>query len=259
MQTHHVCPLSLPLRFLLAGAIFGGLIAGAAAAQPPPEGAAKIADKAEKRVITFRHVRAAEVVRLLREIYRESAELAMGVDERTNSLVLSGKAEVLADVAKLLQQLDKEAPDREAAQPEFQIIALSYLTPDRNTEDALRLVLDSRRGRFSIDKERKLVVLYADRETNLTAATLLQQLDQTARERAGPAPLELTVRLVCLVSGPAAEKAAAVPEDLKEVTKTLRKLGIDRPVLAAQSLIRTPFNTPFEQSGQAQLGAAIGL
>jgi hypothetical protein len=76
---------------------------------------------------------------------------------------------------------------------------------------------------------------------------------------AGPAQLELTVRLVCLVSGPADEKAAAVPEDLKEVAETLRKLGIDRPSLAAQALIRTQFNSRFEQSGQARLGEVTGL
>jgi hypothetical protein len=259
MQTRHVRSLSLPLRFLLAGAVCGGLFAAATAAQPPPEGPARAADKAEKHVFTLRHVRATEAARVLREMYRESADLALGVDERTNSLVLSAKAEVLADIAKLLQQLDKEAPDREPAKPEFQVIALRFLAPDQSTEDALRLVLDGRRGRFSLDRERKLVVLYADRETLQGAAALLQQLDQMARDVAGPAPVELTVRLVCLVNGPADEKATAVPEDLKEVAETLRKLGIDRPSLAAQSLIRTQFNARFEQSGQARLGEATGL
>jgi hypothetical protein len=251
MPTRCVHALSLLLTLLACGGLFLGPAAG--------QESSKAADKLKKRVFPLKNIKAQDVVRILRDVHPDTTDLAVSVADASNSLIVSARAKMLADVAQLLEKLDVAGQSDEPPRPEFRIIALANLTPDRSTDEALRLVLDGRRGRFVLDRDRKLVILYAEPAVIAEAQKLLHELDQMAGFHADMGMAECTVRLVWLVTGSGGENAPALPDDLKEVAAALRKLGIDKPHLAGQALIRTHFNARFEQTGQARFGEASGL
>src|SRR5947207_9174901 len=81
---------------------------------------------------------------------------------------------------------------------------------------------------------------------------LLARLDSPPAARPA-ATGDVQVRLVWLVNGLAREDAPPLPDDLKEVLPGLAKLGIDKPRLAAQTLVNVTPNTEFVAQGVAKL------
>src|SRR5690242_17654173 len=64
---------------------------------------------------------------------------------------------------------------------------------------------------------------------------------------------ELHIRVLWLVSGLAQKEAPDVPAEFKDVVTELGPLGIPRPRLAAQTLIRAAPNTSFQLAGEVLL------
>jgi hypothetical protein len=79
---------------------------------------------------------------------------------------------------------------------------------------------------------------------------LLAQLDVPI-ERSASGDLQL--RLVWLVKSPNADEFVPPPDDLKETLPALAKLGIDKPRLAAQTLVNLSANNEFRADGTVNL------
>jgi hypothetical protein len=131
-------------------------------------------------------------------------------------------------------------------------------------EEALKAAIGlNPTARLAVDRQRKTVILSADQLTIAKVEALLARLEDVQREQREPeaVPTELQVRIVWLVSGlkapedPELKSAAAPkpPDDLKDVVAELAKLGIDKPRLAAQTVINTIPNTQFTTQGSAVL------
>jgi hypothetical protein len=112
-------------------------------------------------------------------------------------------------------------------------------------------------GNFSLDRQRKSVLIYADRKTTDIVEALLSRLEDVQAAAAKPgargAAADVQVRVVWLVNGPAKDEAPPLPDDLKEVLPGLAKMGIDRPRLAAQTLVNVMPNSEFQAKGVAKL------
>src|SRR5262245_3001278 len=228
---------------------------GKPAKQPP----AADDPAAEQRVIPLKHARASAAADLLREVFgaRDKAgqrkHLAVGVDERTNSIVLSGPPRELAEAARFVQLVDVDAPPPEVDRLEFGVYALRSLTPDKVTEQALQPLLRTPRHRVIVDPARKLVIAHADRETLSKVEAVLNRLDQLADLPPVPPAPELEVRLVWLAAVQPGKNAALPGADLAAAVEEFRRLGHERAVVIAQTLVRTQPGVRFEQTGQARL------
>jgi len=148
-------------------------------------------------------------------------------------------------------------PGRDDASPQLRlrVFQLSHVEPDKTLEDALKLVFPrGGPGHFSLDRQRKRVIINAPEVTAKTVEALLVRLDEPPRAQLAP---NVRVRVVWLISGHPADKEAplaAPPADLKEVLPGLAKLGIDKPRLAAQAVLSVRPNARFETKGAARLG-----
>jgi hypothetical protein len=255
----------LPL-LALAGAFW--LLTGVATAQgqqkPPPEDPP--AEKVDFQVFRLRHVNALEISQVLGELFGTgggrgprggpgggfvSPRIAVANDDRTNSLIVKAAAADMAMIERLIRTLDVGGLDK--ARHAIKVFTLRHIEPDQSVEEALKAIIGpSSTARLAVDRRRKTVVLSADETTILTVQAVLERLEDAQREPEA-VPGELQVRIVWLVSGLTREDAPKPPEDLKDVVAELAKLGIDKPRLAAQTVINTMPNTQFTTQGSAVL------
>jgi len=143
--------------------------------------------------------------------------------------------------------VDVERIDNTADLARMKIFQLRHVEPDENLEKALQLALGGGVP-FAVDRQRKSVILFAAPGALESVAALLANLDTpSARTQ------DLQVRVVWLVSG---GEAPAPPDDLKDVLPALAKLGIDRPRLAAQTVVNTTPNAQFQAQGVTKIGTS---
>src|SRR5262245_5770071 len=264
MTTRTQRPLALASACLLILAA-GGRAPGGGPAKAAKEGGAggKAAAKQTIRLKSIDAVAAADVLRgMFRSADRKDLGLELAVEPLTNAVHLSGPAGLVAGAARVLRLLDgqetpgKAAPKAPDARQEIHVFSLRYITPDRTVEEALRPLLGMAPNHFVIDRDRKLVIAFGDRESLDKAEALLVRLDESARPL-GPAVLpEFEVRLVWLAGGPAGKNAVLPGADLAAAVDEVRPLGLDKPTVVARSRVRTKADVRFEQGGQARLDEA---
>jgi hypothetical protein len=243
---------------LLAGY---GLTFGLAPAQPPaPKAEPKSSDPepvapTEIQVLPLKHARASEAAQLLQQVFgagQRGASVRVGIDERTNSLVVSGPVAKADEIKALIIQIDAPAaPAGKTARPELRVFALQALEADGAVENALRLAIGrNTNARYTLDPQRKQVMVYADEATMNVVEALLSRMDRPA-----PAlpPRDVQVRVIWLVNGVPQEDAPPPPDDLKDTLPGLAKLGLDRPRLAAQALVNVTPHASFSAQGVAKL------
>jgi hypothetical protein len=210
-------------------------------------------------VISLRYSRAADAEKLLQQVLsprtaRGSIPLNIGVDERKNAIVVVAPKPKGAEIRAILERIDTPGPglltgtQPTTLEPHLKTFHLRSIEPDKALEDALHLVFGSG-GNFVLDRQRKLVVATADASTLTAAEALLANLEAKSVQPAN----DVQLRLVWLVNGLPRENAPSVPDDLKEVLPGLAKMGIDKPRLAAQTLVSFMPDSTFEASGVAQL------
>lgn len=212
--------------------------------------------KKEVQVIKLRHVRAAETARVLTDalgIKAPGSGVTIGVDERTNALVVVGPPQEQETIQALVAKLDTPDADNAPASPEMKVFPLPGAELDKGVEDALRLIYGAGvAGNFAVDRQRKLVIASGTLNTLMSVAKLLADLERAAR---APLTVDVRVRVVWLVSGLTREDAPQPPEDLKEILPSLAKLGIDKPRLVAQTIINGTAGARFQTKGTARLDA----
>ncbi len=204
-----------------------------------------------------------EIIRLRNANAKEAASLVRGFlgpvtvnvieDPRTNSLLVSGGAKEIARVRAILSKIDIADQEEAAASPErLSVFPLRFLEPDKTLQQALQMVVQGKgQGNFTVDPMRKAVIIWGDENTHRSLTELLQRLEVQSQDhqKTNQPEVDVQVRLAWLVNAPASKDAQPVPPDLKEVLPGLGKLGIDRPHLAAQTLINVRPNTRFQAKG----------
>lgn len=238
------------------------LLPGPAAAQVAKESQPKpYAPEAvkpnESVVVKLKYIQAAHTAELLQTAlgWRRGESTARFVsDERTNSILVLAPASEIARVQEIIAKLD--TPDADGGTAKLTVFPLRHLTPDKALENALRMVFGGD-GNFSIDLNRKSVIVSGDKKTTDAVEALLERLESVqaaARKPESDKPAgDAQVRIVWLVNGPAKDEAPLLPDDLKEVLPGLAKMGIDRPRLAAQALVAISPGRPFQAKGVAKL------
>jgi hypothetical protein len=217
-------------------------------AQQPPEKATQ--------VYRLQHVRAEETARVLREVFGDTvgakARIRVSADRRTNSLIAIGAPIDLLTVAKVLERIDVPTPDADAPALLVELVRLRHLDPDPAVAAMLRLIVPSP-SRFSIDRERRTVLLHARPEAIRQARLLLDQLDQAGSAQV--LQFRPQVRIFWVVSAGRDDKTMNLPEPLQEIADKVEALGVSRPRLAGQLAAAVGAGVPFEVSGVVQLEA----
>jgi hypothetical protein len=235
-----------------------GLIPGGARALPPPapKAGATHAPKAEYRVYRLQQVRAAEAARFLDEAFNGRGarvpRLRAIADERTNSVIVSGTALDLQTLEALLKQIDVPVPDSAAAAPVLRVFRLQNVAADARLEAALQMLLDRRRpARFVVDRDRRLVVAYADPVSLVNIETLLRELESVSGPGPAAAFSDLRLHLFWVVAATGKKEGVPLPDDLQGAAAELRRLGINQPRLEAQVSVTTTPDSRFEMTGLA--------
>jgi len=268
-----------------------GLFVGLAAAQDTPKSTAPAKSKPAKEkpqkgnesaktsvpedsapnevlVMPLKSAEAAEAARLLKILLGmktpegedsgdAGAFVPIAVDQRTNSIIVNAPVDKVARIRSILTKLDV-APDPRKADPGMlSVVPLGSIQPDQSLEDALKLVFLGKlpNSNFTLDRQRKAVIIWADDNTKRAAMELLARLEQTGEvQKLSGASMDVRIRVIWLVNGLASQKEAPpLPEDLKEILPGLAKLGIDQPRLAAQTLVNVTPNRSFQTTGMAKL------
>lgn len=241
-----------PNRLWVSGAILVAigfaLAAGPGAAQAPkptlPQDPAP-PPPTEAHVYRLKHAFATEVGEGINRLFGGRASpVRVVADTSSNSVVVSAPKSDMAQILEVIGKLDVARP--EPAAERTNIIQLRSIEPDKAFEETLMLLTGQRN--FAVDRVRKLVILHGGDKQAEVVQALIRRLEETAR---APVTQDVQVRVVWLVSGPLPEDAGipTPPDDLKEILPSLAKLGIDKPRLAAQTLVRVTPNVDFQTKG----------
>jgi hypothetical protein len=216
----------------------------------------------EIQIIPLKSANAAETAELLKVMLGmktpEGDEtggcyIPIAVDLRTNSLIVSATADQIERIVTIVKKLDVISDNEPPAQRPS-VIPLRSLEPNESLREALRLVLTGQ-GNFTVDRQRKALILSCDEKTKQVVTALLGDLEKQSEKQQGttkPNP-QIQVRVVWLVNDVPHQEASKLPDDLKEVLPGLAKLGIDKPRLAAQTLVNVTSGTKFQTRGIARL------
>jgi hypothetical protein len=253
---------------LFALAVGWGLPPGPAAAQlakesKPEPPAPEPAKANEFQLFPLKHTRAAETSNLLQSFLTSDprVNIRLVYDERTNAILVSAPAAEMVRIKDLIAKLD--VPQSDGGPGKLTVFPLQHVTQDKALEQSLRMLIGEG-GNFSIDPNRKSVIVYADQKTTDAVAALLSRLESVqaaaqkpeARKPAG----DVQVRVAWLANGPALKEEGQPPsEDLKEVLPGLARMGIDRPRLVAQALVNVTPDVQFQAKGVAKIGASYPL
>jgi hypothetical protein len=231
-------------RFLTATVFL--LLAAAAPAQD--DGAAT-----KTHVSALRHARAGEVAKVLRDLYRDRAEITFSVDERTNTLLVAARPGLVEEVVKLLIVLDDNAGRVVDENREVYIFRLDRIRPDQKLVEALQVLLPKgKEARFVVDAERKLLMVQGPPALQRMVEALLRQIEIESTPAAAGKGLQ--VRLLWLVGGKLAQGEAVMPAGtFPDVAEDLKKLAMHSMRMAAHTLVHVTPGAAFTVSGGATL------
>jgi hypothetical protein len=175
-------------------------------------------------------------------------------DSRTNAVIVTGPRAEIDKIKALIAQLDQPGASIGPPSQRLKVYQLGTIEPTASLTSALQMLLNPRGGNFAVDDQRRVAIVSADEFALKAVEELFGTLEG---QRVPRAPIvDVKVRVLWLVNGQKSEEAAPVPDDLKEVVSGLAKLGIDRPRLAAQTLVNGTVGTQLQAQGVAKLGSA---
>src|SRR5262245_21966572 len=208
---------------------------------PPVESAAN-----ELAVVPLKNAAAAEVAQALSGVFGgREPRITIGIDHRSNAVIIAAPAGKLSEVKDIIVKLDVPVATKPAG-AEVRVFTLRNLNPDKSVEAALKLVLGAHglaANNLAIDAMRNQVVVAADKQALDAVQAMLARLEDQSPRR--PSTTDLQLRVVWLVKSPAGEEYPSPPDDLKDVLPALAKVGLEKPRVAAQTLITVAPNTPF--------------
>jgi hypothetical protein len=201
-------------------------------------------------ITTMKNARATDAARVLRDLYRDQASIKLGVDDKSNSLIVAASPAILTEVAKILQTLDDAAARVVDDNHEFYVIRLRNLEADQKLLDALRMLLpNAKAGRFVLDPGRKLLLVQGPPWLQKAVETALLQIEAAAPV---PAAKGLQVRLLWLVGGKLVEGDGGIPASVfQDVADDLKKLALNPTRIAGNTLVHVTAGARFTISGSA--------
>jgi hypothetical protein len=239
-----------PAVALLAALAYGSLLGAAAAQESKVKAESPAPHKPAPNELQVFHLRFAEANGMLNILssIREFVEtgISFGADPRANAVIVSGPPAQMGKVKDLITKLDVERSAVSSAAARLKTFPLRHIEPDQYLEEALKIAVVPVGGAFAVDRPRKTVLVSGEQAAVDAAASLLASLDTPSAR-----PQDLQVRVVWLVSG---GEAPAPPDDLKDVLPALAKLGIDKPRLAAQTVVNTKPGAEFHAQGVTKIG-----
>jgi hypothetical protein len=213
----------------------------------------------EFQVIRLKHASAVDCAQVLSDVVGAGPQHVRIVAEPvTNSLLVAGTPGQLATITQLIPKLDIEAPGSEKPSAKMAVFTLQHVKADNTLAEALRLVLRSPHGAFSLNPGMNQVAVRADPKILEEVERLLRQLDDQARGQASLPTPEVQVRVVWLASG-LPKGAPKPPADLKDVVDELAKIDVDDLRLVSQSVVKTMIETQFTLAGSGMLDAPCEL
>jgi hypothetical protein len=222
--------------------------------------------KDQPKVVThmfqLKYAHASEAIKVLTEIYRPFPEggfgggkgaakpkISLAVDDRTNTIIARGPSDEIEEIATLLQKLDT-ADDKDRA--DVLAYQFKYVEATGEVEETLRMVLPAKGpARFTIAADRRTVYVYGPEASILRAKQLLILLDQpgTGVPPQPPLGVEVQVRVFLFLNAPKDNDLPKLAAEFQPILGELRKLGVERPLLAAHATVATSPALPFEVTG----------
>lgn len=229
--------------------------ASAATAQDKPatEGSPQ-RPQSQLKIVPLRYADANNAAVMIQRLV-EPQGIRIAAEARTNSLLIFAPETEIESVLRMVKLLDVEAKD--AQRTSLKVFSLRNIEPDQFLENALQLATKGA-AQFAIDRKRKQVILSADDLTAQTVEALLVRLDDQAARPNTPT-LNAQVRVVWLATGLPDGTGTSVPDDMKEVVASLSRLGIEKPRVAAQTVVNVVLDQQFQANGLAKLDVPCQL
>jgi type II/III secretion system protein len=225
------------------------LFAGSVAAQQrpgrPPAAAESEAPRVEVRMISLKYTQAHAFSEVLQNVIGGEPGTRIAVDTRTNSVIVSAPPNTLKTAETLAQALDSmEVP--EVDQPHSRIF-----TVPKERHNAVMFLLNQQNieGILSARGDDGTIIVTGKKAALEKMASIIGQA-----ETALTVP-PMRVRVLWLVSGTAegVDKLPAPPKDLDSVVQELSRLGIEKPRMAAQTLVNGSLGQDLEANGSLTL------
>jgi hypothetical protein len=212
----------------------------------------------EMSVFQVKHVRAADLARMIQEIWGAFPPrgIRVSADQRTNAVVVVATPDDLGMVKRLISAIDVERGDAAKNEPRSEVYSLHFTRADNYLEQELARAIGGH-GSVGVDYGRNKVVLTGDEKTVHTVRRLLEELDRPAAQQ--PVTPDMQVRIVWLVSGATGKELSKPPEDLRDVVAELAKLGVENPRLVTQTIVAARLDKQFRVEGLAQLHGSYRL
>ncbi len=214
----------------------------------PPSDATSI------RIFQLKNARPGEVCETIHNLI-DGAECDF--DDRTNSVIVTASSTAFLGVEQVVSSLDAaepKVPTQREPDEIVRVFPLSRLRPGDPMPHMLNSILGDR-GQWTVDEQRKQIVVRADPSVMDQAANYIALIDQGTVEPEGPPSMR--VRLVWLVSGVDLERQP--PVDLADVVKELGSHGVEDLRLAAQTMVETVAGENFTLSAAPVLEQACTL
>gem|GEM_PF-3682267 len=176
------------------------------------------------------------------------------VDQRTNSIIISGAQEDLKVVAELIEKIDVPVSDADKEDPSrvLKILSVESGVLDHTFAHILDTAFGDR-AEIAIDEERNKIVATSNEKTLKELESFLATYSRIASENREK-HTATNIRLYWLVSD---EKGGELPEELNDVVQELEKLKIGD--LRVATLINIAVHDHFEISGSSRTDEEITL
>ncbi len=196
----------------------------------------------ETKVFRLQHADANDAAKSIMRVL----DCRVGVDERTNVVVLSGDSAEIHRAADLLQQLD--VPSGEGTQSAM--IRVGHDSPGELMSMIHTLV--SPQTRIAFDRESDLLVVRGQAKDLDEVRKLVDVLQQTDEDDEPHVTESLQVRYYFIQAQydpDSGEAGGVLPEQLSKVAKVLPEVGLHNPTLLASMIVHVESDALFNMSG----------
>jgi hypothetical protein len=208
----------------------------------------------QNQIFPLKSAIAADVAQVLRAVYGDLVKMKIAVDERTNSVIVTGPPAALTDLAKIIQTIDVNTAATGDDNSETAVFSLQRIDADQKLIEMLQTLLpNAKAGRFVVDPGRKLVLFKGPPALRNSIQMLIDRIE---REAAPPAPPArgMQVRLLWLVGGKLAKGESVIPSAaFSELTEDLKRLHLDPMRIAGHTLVQVTPDNVFTVSGETEL------
>lgn len=209
-----------------------------------------IADEGEYEIIRLESMNAADAVRLVKSI---APNCRVGIEERTNSVVVRGpRGEVQATI-EMLQAIDASQESGSKART-TQVLNVPHVSD--HLLDLLRQVMSSPWSHLAYDEDTGVLAMRGTAQEINTARQLLEEAQLAARARLGHGMDEggaLMMNFYFIKArfqpNPDDPPSPPLPDILKPVAEAMAEHGFRQPGLLASLMVRTEAGESFDAQG----------